>query len=160
MADAQDRPDLRLCPPPENNAAISSSGADEKISAGDIKRRIRKWSDRIVELEKDLDQAKRRRNGLIETLAEYEVSTGDAPAPAEDVEAIQGKPVRRALVILAERHDKILESRVARKALEAAGQHISPNRLWKEIAILRRFKKIGHGVYRLLPAVPETGTLF
>jgi len=57
--------------------------------------------------------------------------------------------VRRALVILAERHDGILESRTVRQALEAAGHHVTPNRLWKEIALMRRFKKTGHGV---LPA--------
>ncbi len=28
------------------------------------------------------------------------------------------------------------------------------------IALVRRFKKTGHGVYRLLPAAPETGALF
>ena len=157
MADAHDRSDLRLCHPPERNSGISP-GAD--IPVGDIKRRIRKWSDRIAKLQKDLDHATRRRDGLIEALAEYEIPIGDASAPAEDVEAIRGKPIRLALVILAERNDGILESRTARQSLEAAGQHVSPNRLWKEIALVRRFKKTGHGVYRLLPATPETGTLF
>ena len=158
MADTKNRPDLRLCSPTERNRAISSDA--DGISAGDIKRRIQKWSDRIAKLQANLDHATRRRDGLIETLAEYKVSIGDAPAPAEDVEAIRGKPVRRALVILAERHDEILESRAARQALEAAGHHITPNRLWKEIGLTRRFKKTGHGVYRLLPPPPENGTLF
>ena len=67
-----------------SNATVVT-GAD--IPVGDIKRRIGKWSDRIAKLQKDLDHATRRRDGLIEALAEYEIPIGDASAPAEDVEA-------------------------------------------------------------------------
>ena len=147
---------------PKPRRARARGGPPNSVPAG--RRRLRsvpvlrfKGS---VRFRPGLDHATRRRDGLIEALAEYEIPIGDASAPAEDVEAIRGKPIRLALVILAERNDGILESRTARQSLEAAGQHVSPNRLWKEIALVRRFKKTGHGVYRLLPATPETGTLF
>ena len=79
------------------------------------------------------------------------------------MEAIRGKPLRQALIILAERHDGVLQSGTARRALETAEvveAPMPPNRLWKEISLLRRFKKLHRGTYKLLPAEPATGTLW
>ena len=74
-----------------------------------------------------------------------------------------GKPLRQALIVLAERHDGVLQSGAARRALEAAGiveAPMQPNHFWREITLVRRFKKIHRGTYKLQPAELRTGTLW
>lgn len=75
-----------------------------------------------------------------------------------------GKPLRQALIILAERHDGVLQSGDARRTLEVAevvAAPFPPNRLWKEISLLLRFKKLHRGTYKLQqPAEPTTRPLW
>lgn len=142
------------------------SGQDEApIQPADIRRRIAGYNREIDRLQKALDDAKARRAGLRITLEEYSLQgrVDALAATPEDLEAIRGKSLRQALIILAERHDGVLDSTAARRALEAAGvveAPMKPNHLYRELKLLPRFKQTARGKYVLLPPEPEDGALF
>ena len=142
------------------------------ISADSIQKRIAEYDEQVeklnrqlVQVQRELSQAKERRAALSLTLDEYgypERRQSPLAATREDILAIQGRTVRQALIIFAERHGNMLESGEARRALELAGivDAMSPNQIWKELKLLRRFKQLRRGKYKLLPAEPATGTLW
>ena len=137
-----------------------------EISTAEIIARLQKYEIRVEKLRDALARATARRDALKAVLAEFKAvqhaKPSPPPIPPGDVEAIQGKPLRYALIIMAERHGGMLESGRARRTLEAAGigpVPMPPGLLWKQIAVTRRFKKAGRGAYKLLPAEPTTGSL-
>ena len=137
-----------------------------EIPTAEILKRLKSYEERAARLRKALDHAEMRCRQLRGVLDEFKaVERGPAPSPipSGDVAAIRGKTLRQALIILAERHDGVLQSGDTRRALEAAevvAAPMPPNRLWKEITLLRRFKKLHRGTYKLLPAEPATGPLW
>lgn len=148
---------------PAHEGAIEVSA----LSHEDILARRDSYAKRVEKLRKALDHATGRLDALNGVIAEFNLeSAGKQPEPAVppgDVEAIRGKPIRQALIILAERHDSVLKSGDARRALEMAEvveAPMPPNRLWKEIMLLRRFNKLHRGTYKLMAAEPETGTFW
>lgn len=142
------------------------SGQDEPlIQPADIRRRIAGYDREIDRLQKALEDAKERRSGLRITLEEYNLQERADPLAAtpEDLDAIRGQSLRQALIILAERHNNVLDSTAARRALEAAGvveSPMKPNHLYRELKLLSRFKQTARGKYKLLPPEPEDRSLF
>lgn len=144
---------------------IPSDHEEAPIQPADIRRRIVDYDREIDRLQKALDGAKARRAGLRITLKEYNLQERVDPLAAtpEDLEAIRGKPLRQALIVLAERHGGVLDSTAARRALEAAGiveTPMKPNQLYRELRLISRFKQATRGKYKLLPPDPETRSLF
>ena len=146
--------------------ADSNTGDSRSVRAipvDEIARRLAAYRVRIDRLRKALDRAIARHDALETVLLEFDVvmdrSEKPNPVPQGDVEAIRGKALRQALIILAERHDGILQSGAARRALAAAGAPMEPNRLWREIQLVRRFKKLNRGTYKLVAAEQESGAL-
>lgn len=137
-----------------------------EISTQEILARLQAYEVRVERLRTALDRATQRRDALKVVLGEFRVVDMQPPPeriPADLIEAIRGATVRQALIIIATHQDGVLRSGLARRAIEAAGLVASPmppNRLWKEITLLRRFKKLHRGMYKLLPAEPSSGELF
>ena len=147
----------------------SPSGATDisALAPRDIIARRDSYAKRVSRLRRALEYATSRLDALNGVIAEFNLEpAGKRPpesVPSGDVDAIRGKSLRQALIVLAERHDGVLQSGAARRALEAAevvNVPMPPNRLWKEITLIRRFKKLHRGTYKLLPEEPKTPQLW